>query len=512
MWTVLLCLVVASMGAVYTMGADAPSGADPTPAFEAAPCWSPRAATAAVRCGYLTVPESREHPNGRSIRVAVAILTPEDTPQGALPSPLVHLTGGPGYATGLDGDMFDYWVDWYRGWQGAAGRSLILVDQRGTGLSEPRLQCDAGARRTALLAYYGRPTSRNVAEDVTFSAAHLQACRAPFTAKGIDVTAYNSAENAADFAALRQALGIAQWDVWGISYGTELALELLRIDEAGIRSMILDSVSLYQHPAVVPGNVAGAFDRAMMTIFRDCLLNEACRAAFPALQTGFGQRMAWLNLAPHDLALPAGFGWDDASYVLDGRRVAELLFVGLYSAEMVPAVPATVFGLHFGHYEPLGYLAAGQLTVFADDMQSELAMASTQCRAAPRGDALARLRDQEGRHPNYAALWTAPYLEAVCADWGSAPAQSAETEPVHSDVPALVLAGRYDPITPPEWGQIVAGWLPNSRFLEFPHLTHGSVGVDSCADEIAAGFLDRPEQDPRGGCFADLAQPSFFAP
>jgi pimeloyl-ACP methyl ester carboxylesterase len=513
-WCRSLALAGAILGtpAADALAAESLVAAGDPAAFEVVPCWAPDSATASVRCGYLSVPESRERPNGRSIRVAVAILTPADAPAGALPSPLVHLAGGPGFPTGLSGDLFAYLRDWYASWPGAHDRTLILVDQRGTGESEPRLQCEAEMADRAMRAYYGTAVPRDPVEHAEWWRRHLVDCRAPFDAAGIDVTAYNMVESAADFAALRQALGITRWDVWGASYGTELALELLRIDEAGIRSLILDSVSLYQHPDIVPGNVAAAFDRALTQVFRDCLLDQACRNHFYGLSTSLGHGLAWLNLKPETLTLAGGFSWDGMQFVLDGRRMVELLFFWMYAPQAVPFIPATVSALHMRHHEQAEQLANYMLAMFSMVPVSELVQISTQCRAAPRGAALERLRDQEGRYPNYAVLWVAELYRAVCPGWQSAAADPAELGPVRSDVPALILGGRYDPVTPPEWGRIVAEWLPSSMVIEFPHLAHGSVGLDPCADRIAANFLDRPAEDPQDACFAELSPPKFLLP
>jgi len=481
------------------------------PVFETVSCWSPGAATVPVRCGYLSVPESRERPNGRTIRIAVAILTPEGVPPATMPAPLVHLAGGPGFPAGLSGPDFEIWLDWYAHWPGGRNRALILVDQRGTGESEPTLSCDWEVLERRMRA---PPAAglRDPVEDVLWWRDYLLECRAPFDEAGIDVTAYNTAENAADFSDLRRALGIAQWDVWGASYGTELALELLRVDEAGTRSLILDAVSLYSRPEVVVGNVAEAFDRALTQVFHDCLLDEECGTTFPGLSGFLSQGLTWLNYWPKLLEIPGSGDSDGATLMLDRVRAVEALFTSMYYAEFVPVLPATVFDLAIGDAEFLGRLATEMTAGWTTTSAANLIQASTSCRATPRGEALQRLEDQERRYPLYAALWSAPFLRAVCAAWGSRPAAPPELLPVRSDVPALILGGRYDPVTPPEWGRIVAGWLPRSTAIEFPHLSHGSIGLDYCADWVAAVFLDRPGQRPEHPCLADLRPPRFVLP
>src|SRR5690606_39073830 len=94
---------------------------------------------------------------------------------------------------------------------------------RGTGYSQPFLGC------------YGD-------EEAEDNLAYARLCHADLTAQGIRLNAYTSAENAADIADLRVALGYEQVNLYGISYGTRLALTIMRDHPQGIRSVVLDSV------------------------------------------------------------------------------------------------------------------------------------------------------------------------------------------------------------------------------------------------------------------------------
>jgi pimeloyl-ACP methyl ester carboxylesterase len=78
-----------------------------------------------------------------------------------------------------------------------------------------------------------------------------------------------------------------------------------------------------------------------------------------------------------------------------------------------------------------------------------------------------------------------------------------------SDVPALIFAGHFDPITPPEWGQLAARTLSRSFFYEFPNLGHGVMDSNRCALEIGLQFLDDPTTEPDTSCMDDLSGPDF---
>jgi TAP-like protein. len=97
--------------------------------------------------------------------------------------------------------------------------------------------------------------------------------------------------------------------------------------------------------------------------------------------------------------------------------------------------------------------------------------------------------------------------------WNVTEAAPIENEPVISDIPALVLAGEYDPITPPAWGRMVAENLPNSFFFEFPGVGHGAAGSgEECPLNIALEFLSDPTTEPDGSGIAEMDGPNFYVP
>ncbi|NDJ77197.1 MAG: hypothetical protein GYB65_13160, partial [Chloroflexi bacterium] len=89
---------------------------------------------------------------------------------------------------------------------------------------------------------------------------------------------------------------------------------------------------------------------------------------------------------------------------------------------------------------------------------------------------------------------------AICAVWGLADPDPVEDQPVRSDVPALVIAGEFDPITPPYWGQMAAETLTTSYLFTFPGLGHGVTDYDLCPLDIIAAFLAEPDEPPPAGC------------
>jgi pimeloyl-ACP methyl ester carboxylesterase len=100
----------------------------------------------------------------------------------------------------------------------------------------------------------------------------------------------------------------------------------------------------------------------------------------------------------------------------------------------------------------------------------------------------------------YAVQFFAALDYAVCEVWGVQPSEAGESSPVESDVPALVLAGAFDPITPAQWGRSAAGLLSSGWFYEIPGQAHGTMRTSACAREIALTFLEDPSATPDAAC------------
>ena len=229
-----LCqLLAVIVGNLAVAALAVPTSAAPLPRFEAASCDLPDIVDIAprVRCGIVRVPRDHAHPDGPTYALAVVVIASAQQP--ARPDPVVYISGGPGGPLTI-----------YTGYQArhpyAAGRNLILVDQRGMGRSEPRLCPEMqGGLVNAMLAVATDPTSEALEAD---RAAHA-ACRDAIRARGIDLDTFGTASTADDYEWVRQALGVERWNVVGESYGTTVAMTLLARHPEAIRSAVLDSLN-----------------------------------------------------------------------------------------------------------------------------------------------------------------------------------------------------------------------------------------------------------------------------
>lgn len=296
--------------------------AQPEPKFEPDICPFRLSEDYPVDCGYLRVPEDRDEADSDLIALAVAILR-SSNPNKA-PDPLIYLEGGPG------GSALSDVSSWFQS-PFLENRDIILIDQRGTGYSRPYLGC-------------------YVDEDVSEeSVDYARLCHEDLIAQGIRLNAYTSRENAADIADLRVALGYDEVNLLGISYGTRLALTVMRDHPQGIRSVILDSV--YPPDAMGQNEQAFNFYMALKQMFTDCAADSACASAYPELETMLFNLVDAANENPIEV--------DGEFY--SGDDLLDLLFQALYDTNIIPYLPALIARTVDGDKELLRALLAEEL-------------------------------------------------------------------------------------------------------------------------------------------------------
>ena len=288
-----------------------------------------------MACGVLFVPQDRAEPDGLWLEIAFAVLYA--TNPAPAPDPIVYLEGGPG---GSALSAIDYWATFYM----RQNRDMIILDQRGAGYSYPRLVCD------------------NVDEDNADMQA-LADCRAQFEADGVDLADFNTINNAHDVYDLMVALDYPEWNLFGVSYGTRLALNIMRDFPQGVRSVIIDGV----YPPVVNAYEELPMNgyRSFQQLFADCLADSACNTAFPNLETRLYTLIDRLNATPIILA-------DESELTGDG--LADALFNFFYDTTIIPYLPLMIDELDNGGQSIINALNDGILPIWDVDAPDDPAM------------------------------------------------------------------------------------------------------------------------------------------
>lgn len=480
--------------------------ARPSTAYESVRCPSPNIPGvpemdlgADVVCGFLSVPENRANPDGRKIKIAVARLKAISPNSGR--APLVYLNGGPGSTgIGIAEELRENGIN--------RDRDVILVGQRGTLHSEPLLTCGESDRFVA----ESTQLSLLAPETAQRSLDAVRACHVRLTSEGYDLSAYNTTENAADIADLRTALAIDSWHVYGVSYGTDLALHLVRDHPEGVSSVVLDSVVPPQSNLLAHlwASAAGG----LTAVFEACAAQTSCAAAYPNLKAEFTATVQRLAEKPLAVDLPAVDTQPAQRVVIDGYKLANLVVLASMDSARYAALPQLIHAISGGD----GRAAAASILagVPTADLMSYGLRYGVICReSAPFTTSDEIVAAGERALPGFPAtvLSLQPQFGRAmddCHVWDVGRADPAVNQPVHSDLPVLVLGGTFDAITQPSMADEVAATLPNSRVIRFPGIGHDVYNESDCGRTIVADFLSRP-QGYDVGCLDEIRLPQFVA-
>jgi len=461
------------------------------PGFHPRACWFSEAEGRTARCGLFTVPENRRKPDSRTIRLPVVVLEAADHAAGK--EPILYVTGGPGGQSYLGED------DYIAGWREEQalfppGHDLIVMGQRGTGLEEADFDCPEFASMEVGFGAYRRGTTAPDLRALQITAA--ADCADRLSGDGVDLTAYNSRESAADIAGLRVALGIDEWNLYGVSYGTRLVLSTLRYHPEGIRAVILDSV--FPPEASNLTDIAVFFREALRRMFQNCAADEECTRLYGDLAARYEQARARLRDRPMIFDLYLVVPRSKLVLPVDDRLFDHLLYDALYAGEFRQDIPdllrSTAVDIdsflrdrvrEFLSYETLDSSAVYLSYVCHDETPFEdpARIAAAVETAGPLGHLISETWDS--------------YL---CDVWPSGAADAVEATPVESAVPALLLAGEYDPVTRVDLAREAAAHLPNGHVFELAGAGHGVLYESGCAPRLIAAFLADPDRRPFDVC------------
>lgn len=469
-----------------------PQTSDQTAPFTTASCPFDGGNAYDVECGWLTVPENRQSGNGETIELAIAILPAAN---GSSKPPVIYLEGGPG---GSALSSFESDIDGWAQYGFAQNRDLIFIDQRGTGYSIPSLNCTELDDESA---------------DVDSA---TEACHARLTAAGIDLAAYNSRENGSDVAALANALGYTQYSLYGVSYGTRLALAVMRDHPEGIEKVVLDSPF---PPHVDPGETESVITYGrIQALFQTCEDDQACDDAFPDLNDVFLDTVFDLNDNPAE-------GGE-----VTGDFLVETIYQALFAGEDVNfLVPLMIYDASEGNFDllfelqeeaslsqDLNHLGSLRQSPSENDGDSEGMYHSVMCHDefsfSNFTEAETNLMDQVPAEVGDGLFVSTLDQFNTCDLWDVEATSDDINEPVQSDIPTLILVGEFDPATPPEWGEETDRFLSNSVLYELPGSGHSVTSANFCAIAMMDSFFESDSHTVDASCLDDIRPIEFELP
>jgi pimeloyl-ACP methyl ester carboxylesterase len=412
------------------------------------------------------VPENRAEPNSTSIELFVARVPSLNAEPRE--DPLVIIAGGPGQATS------DFYLAARTAFEHIRrDREIVLLDQRGTGKSAP-LICDQANAATLEQT------------DVTALPALMQECLADLDA---DPRFYTTSAAVADLEALRQALGVSDWNVYGVSYGTRVAQHYLRRYPQNTRALILDGVV----PSDVPlgPDVAVQAQRVLDQILARCTADPVCAARFPTLGAKLNMLLNTLGSNSVTVNLNDPLSGEPETRLLTLDQFTSVIRLLSYAPQSAALLPLLIDTAHAGNFAPV----AAQSQMIAGELEAALSL--------PMHNSVVCTEDvpffpdsppgQLGS--TYLGTNVVDALRAVCSVWPRGVLDEDMRAPLESERPVLLLSGAADPITPPEYGDRAMADLSVARHLVGPGQGHGLAGI-GCVPRLMRVFLE--DLDPTG--------------
>jgi pimeloyl-ACP methyl ester carboxylesterase len=477
-----LLTIIAAGLAVPALGKE--SNADT--ALELSPCelsLPGTGLTAPAECGWFEVAENPAEPEGRKIKLRVARVPAQG--RNVEPDPLVLFAGGPGQAAS-------------ESWLIIAGalrklnksRDVLLVDQRGTGQSNP-LRCPQMEIAEAL------------AVDWDQLGQTTQACLDGLDG---DPRYYTTTIAMGDYDQVREALGYDQLNLFGVSYGTRAAQVYLRLYPEHVRSVVLDSVA--PQTLALGSEHAIKLDQALKRVLESCEADSQCNTAYPDIPGSLDLLVQRLDDQPVSVTVAHPLTGIPFTFEYDRDALASTIRFLTYSPEtqaMLPLLINEAAGTQ--NYQRL----ASQMLITASGLTDSISAGmelSVIC-----AEDFPLFPDDDGGVSESKFLMGDSMLKASriqCGIWPRGSVPDDFHDPVISDKPTLLLSGELDPVTPPEYADLVSENLSRSLHLVAPGQGHSVTGRgctgDLVSEFIIAGHFDELETD----CLGQLEASPWF--
>jgi pimeloyl-ACP methyl ester carboxylesterase len=438
-----------------------------------------------VRCGTYEVFENRRAKAGRRIALRVVVL-PARAARPA-PDPVFYFAGGPGgSAVDTATKAGPSYLDDLR-----RDRDVVLVDQRGTGASNP-LACALYGDKNDMTSYFGD----------LFAPDRVRACREELE-KVADLKLYTTDVAMEDLDEVRAALGYDKINLYGGSYGSTAAMVYLRRFPQHVRTATLLGVAPPDMKLPLP--FAKGVQNALDRLFADCAADARCHSAYPDPKAALLAALARFDAGPLKVETVNPITTKPQTVTLTRSTFVDLVRVMLYTPDFSSTLPLLLHQSargEFGAFASVGYLYFRTL----DDQIARGMHFGVVC-----AEDLAFIGDADVAREMTGTLYGDARMKAyraMCEIWPRVAVPASFATPVKSNLPVLLISGEADPVTPPWLAAEAAKHFPNGRHVSVPHTGH-AFGFD-CVDDLVAAFVAKGSaRDLDVSCLARIGRPPF---
>lgn len=440
------------------------------------------------RCGKLSVFENRKTKKGRRIDLNIVVIPAQEA--NSAPDPVFALAGGPGQAAAQTvAPLF------YRDLHEVnRRRDLVLIDQRGTGNSNP-LNCPMNSIKD-VISYIGG----------NYPAESWKTCRRELEKKA-DLRLYTTTIAMEDLNEARAALGYKQINLFGGSYGSRAALVYLRRHPESVRSVILRAPlpTDGKLPLFVSRDAQAALDK----LFDDCAADSKCSQAYPNLRQDLNLLLSRLEAAPANVKTKDPRTGEEVELQITRNVFVANVFYMLFASELSRHLPVFIGNALRGNYTKFLTIelpiAVGLMSQVSTGMYHSI-LCSEDVPRVSKSEI-----ERESRNTFLGSENALSSLQ-ICKVWGRGKVSEEFYKPVVSNTPVLIISGEVDPTLPPRWGESIARFLPNSRHIIIPGVAHGP-SFPGCVQNLVAQFIN----DASGAaldlkCVKSIRRPEFTLP
>ena len=419
--------------------------------------------TVDAQCSHLQVPENRAAPNGRQIDLAIAWLPAKGD---AKPDPMFMLAGGPGQSA----------LESFPGIAPAFAevrkkRDIILVDQRGTGGSN-KLICEDAEGKSAVVE----------GDDYSLAAARGFAERCAATlSKHADLRFYSTTDAIQDLDAVRAAIGAAQINLMGVSYGTRVAQQYAKRYPSHTRTVTIDGI--VPNTLILGNEMARNLERSLDSQFSRCATSPGCEQKLGNPRARLNALMSLLKTAPPTVHYRDAVTGEAKEEKLTAGHIASLARMFAYAPAVAGLLPLELNEAAQGRYEPLMALSKLLSSTIGDQIMHGMQL-SVLCT-----EDAAEMKSDPADADSLIGVDMIDTLRTQCAVWPHGQRPADFRQPLTGPLPVLILSGEFDPVTPPRYGDEVQRALPNSRHLIVRGQGHNVLPV-GCMPKLFASFVD----------------------
>lgn len=431
---------------------------------------------------YLTVPENWDKPQGKTIKLAVAII--KSTSKKGSSNPVLFIEGGPGA-----GEIRAIWT-WLQN-PIREQSDIILMDLRGVGFSFPKFCPELGTKFLEILS-----KNQSKSEDEQQKILAAMDCKQDLVKRDIDLKAYNSKSIAKDLNALKKALKYDNWNVYGVSYSTYTVQVYANDFPQDIKTLTLDSSIPDIAKSYYNQNTTN-YVSSLEKVFDACKNDPDCNQQYPNLENVYYQTIENLDKNPVTVkvdkkVIPAGV----FTYNTEDFKVC--IQQSLYRKDLIEVIPLLITEFNKGNKNTLGSLVAAFSGALSLDYGLFYCTICDEALPYNSFEAFNKDAQKYSKLKGGLSFYKSDFL--VCDKWNQGITTTSATPNDLSNlaslsIPVLVLSGKFDPVTPTENGTKTKDMFKNAYLVSAPVSGHGPSFSEE-GFEIIANFLKNPNQKP----------------